>query len=78
MIHLRPAQAHEVANFLDRAPKILHDFVVGEPQHGIAAERKFIVAVPVADESPSRRVVGIAVELDHEPHIYPNEGAYAR
>jgi hypothetical protein len=30
-----------------------------------------IIAVPVADESPSRRVVGIAVELDHEPPVYP-------
>jgi hypothetical protein len=29
--------------------------------------------VPVADESPSRRVVGIAVELDHEPPVYPDQ-----
>jgi hypothetical protein len=51
----------------------LQNFVVREPKHGITAERKLIVTVPVADKCPPRRVVGIAVKLDHETPVGPDQ-----
>src|SRR5215471_3747526 len=72
LLHLRASQPHEITNFFDCTTEILHNFVVGEPQHGIAAERQFVVAMPVAYKCPSRRVVRIAVKLDHEPPLHPD------